>query len=71
MTTETMPAPAELGEIEIGLTFAQARAVVDEIAALYAHANHDGKKRMNVLNVLSNTLIRELADKTDQWETNP
>jgi len=52
---------APLGDIEIGLSVEQAQAVVDEIAALCRHASHDGKKKVHVLNVLSNTLIRELA----------
>ena len=57
-----------LGDIEIGFTVEQAQAVVDEIAALWCHANHDGKKKVRMLNVLSNTLIRELATKRDSEE---
>lgn len=52
-------------DIYVGLSFTQAKAVVDEIAALWNHANHDGKKKVSVLNVLSNTLIRELTAKRD------
>lgn len=65
----TLAAPqAPLGAIEIGLTVEQAQQVVDEIAALWCHANHDGKKKVHMLNVLSNTLIRELTAKRDGGE---
>lgn len=59
---------APLADIEIGLSVEQAQAVVDEIAALWSHANHDGKKKVHMLNVLSNTLIRELTSKRDGGE---
>lgn len=59
---------APLADIEIGLSVEQAQAVVDELAALWCHANHDGKKKVRMLNVLSNTLIRELATKRDSEE---
>lgn len=56
-------------DIYVGLSFEQAKAVVDEIGALWNHANHDGKKKVSVLNVLCNTLIRELATAQDKQVT--
>jgi hypothetical protein len=52
---------APLAEIEIGLSVEQAQQVVDGIAILWRAANRDGKKKVRMLNVLSNTLIRELT----------
>ncbi len=70
MNEQATPAAprASLGDIEIGLTVEQAQQVVDEIAALWCHATRDGKKKVHMLNVLSNTLIRELTAKRDSGE---
>jgi len=63
---ETADTPREpLGDIEIGLSVEQAQAVVEEIAVLYRHATRDGKKKVKVLSLLSDTLIRELTANRD------
>lgn len=59
---------APLADIEVGFSMEQAQQVVDELAALWCHANHDGKKKVRMLNVLSNTLIQELTAKRDSGE---
>jgi hypothetical protein len=45
-----------LGAIQIGLTVAQAAAIVQEFDALWAHSNHLGKRSVNHLRTLRDTL---------------
>lgn len=65
-TPETAPLT-----LSVDLTVEQAQQVVDEIAILWNHANRDGKRKVRVLNVLCNTLIRELTAIRDERESQP
>lgn len=46
-----------LGDIEMGFTREQAREIVAEIDALYAHSNVMGKKKVKTLHLLRRSLI--------------
>jgi len=50
---------APLGQIQIGLTPAQAAAIVQEFDALWAHSNHLGKRSVHHLRTLRDTLAAE------------
>lgn len=53
--------PEPLAEIEVGLSLEQAEHIVRELDALWAHSNHDGKKKVNELRRLRETLTAALA----------
>lgn len=63
MTTSSVPSI-----LSVDLTVEQAQAVVDELVALWSHANHDGKRKVKMLHVLRETLTRELAALQDERE---
>ena len=46
-----------LGDIEMGFTREQAREIVTELDALYAHSNVLGKKKVKTLHLLRRSLI--------------
>lgn len=52
-----------LGEIEMGFTRAQARAIVAELDALYQHSHVMGKKKMKVLHIFRASLLAALTEK--------
>lgn len=56
MTEETAP----LADLEIGLSFAQAAALVKEIDALWSNSNVHGKKKVKELRTLRETLAAEV-----------
>lgn len=58
-----MDQPAPLGEIELGLTVEQARAIVREYDALWQAASWYGKKQMQELVRLRNTLDHHMRTR--------
>lgn len=50
-----------LAEIEVGFSVEQAGQIVAELDALWAHSNHDGKKKVLELRRLHETLTAVLA----------
>ena len=58
----TQPVYESLGEIEMGFTRAQARAIISEFDALYAHSNVMGKKKVKVLHFFRASLLAALTE---------
>lgn len=52
---------APLADIEVGFSVEQAGQIVSELDALWAHSNHDGKKKVHELRRLHETLTAALA----------
>lgn len=52
---------APLADIEVGFSVEQAGQIVAELDALWAHSNHDGKKKVHELRRLHETLTAALA----------
>jgi hypothetical protein len=50
---------APLGQIQVGFTTQQAVAIVQEFDALWAHSNHLGKRSVNHLRTLRDTLAAQ------------
>ena len=59
MSPDPMTAP--LADIEVGFSVEQAGKIVAELDALWAHSNHDGKKKVHELRRLHETLTAALA----------
>lgn len=64
------PEPAPLADVEVGFSVEQAKQIVMELDALWAHSTRDGKKKVHELRRLRETLTAALApEPTSHMET--